>query len=117
MIRKTGTKLPSAGSLLPIIITCYCTASSAQNFSHPGGLHTQADKDRMKVKVAAAESPWIDGWNRLLHDRKAQSNYGAWAALETQSPSVIPAGSANGRRAGARKARSIRIYSPNEISI
>lgn len=44
---------------------------------HPGGLHTQADLDRMKTKVAAKESPWIDGWNVLIKDRKAQSDYKA----------------------------------------
>ena len=47
----------------------------AQNFVHPGGLHSQADLDRMKAKVAAGESPWIDGWNVLIRDPKAQSDY------------------------------------------
>jgi hypothetical protein len=48
---------------------------SAQPFVHPGGLHSQADLDRMKTKVAAGESPWIDGWNELIRDPKAQSDY------------------------------------------
>jgi hypothetical protein len=47
----------------------------AQPFVHPGGLHSQADLDRMKTKVAAGESPWIDGWNELIRDPKAQSDY------------------------------------------
>ncbi|MBW8780622.1 MAG: alginate lyase family protein [Verrucomicrobia bacterium] len=48
---------------------------SAQAFVHPGGLHTQADLDRMKTKVSAGEHPWIDGWNALLRESKAQSDY------------------------------------------
>ncbi len=44
-------------------------------FKHPGGLHTLEDLDRMKSKVAAKEHPWIDGWNRLIEDPKAQNNY------------------------------------------
>jgi hypothetical protein len=49
----------------------------AEGFVHPGGLHTQADLDRMKAKVAASESPWIDGWNALIQDWKAKSDYKA----------------------------------------
>jgi len=29
----------------------------------------------MKEKVAANEHPWIDGWNALIRDRKAQADY------------------------------------------
>ena len=47
----------------------------AQDFVHPGGLHSQADLDRMKAKVAAGESPWIEGWNALVQDRKAREDY------------------------------------------
>jgi autotransporter-associated beta strand protein len=47
----------------------------AQTFVHPGGLHTRADLDRMKARVAAGQSPWIESWNALLTNSKAQSNY------------------------------------------
>jgi hypothetical protein len=44
-------------------------------FAHPGGLHNQADLDRMRTQVAASARPWIDGWNRLLTDPQAQTSY------------------------------------------
>jgi hypothetical protein len=38
----------------------------APAFAHPGTLHTQADLDRMKAKVAAQEEPWLSGYQMLL---------------------------------------------------
>jgi hypothetical protein len=35
-------------------------------FVHPGLLHTDADFDRMRAKVAAGEEPWKSGWDRLV---------------------------------------------------
>jgi hypothetical protein len=52
-------------------------SAGAQAFVHPGGLHTQADLDRMRSKVAAGEHPWIDDWNVLIRDPKSQSSYKA----------------------------------------
>src|SRR5438309_4102614 len=47
----------------------------AQPFVHPGGLHDQADLDRMKAKVAEGAHPWIDDWNKLITDPLAQDSY------------------------------------------
>ncbi|MBW8782512.1 MAG: alginate lyase family protein [Verrucomicrobia bacterium] len=48
-------------------------------FVHPSGLHTKADLERMKVKVAAHATPWIEDWEKLIHDPLAQSGYRARA--------------------------------------
>jgi hypothetical protein len=62
---------------LLIVLFAIENFATAQTFVHPGGLHTQADLDRMKSKVAAGAHPWIDDWNILITDSKAQNNYGA----------------------------------------
>ncbi|KHK49129.1 membrane protein [Ralstonia sp. A12] len=40
-------------------------------FVHPGLLHTDVDFTRMRNKVAAKASPWIDGWNMLVDNYHA----------------------------------------------
>lgn len=40
---------------------------------HPGGLHSAEDLVRAKAKVANGESPWIDGWNKLLENNHFQA--------------------------------------------
>ncbi|MEI3802636.1 MULTISPECIES: cellulose binding domain-containing protein [unclassified Chitinophaga] len=58
-----------------LLLTSTYTQVKAQSFVHPGGLHTQADLDRMKAKVAAGAHPWIDDWNRLIADPQARNTY------------------------------------------
>lgn len=41
-------------------------SAPAPTFAHPGTLHTEADFDRMKAKIAAGEEPWVSGYNMLL---------------------------------------------------
>ena len=57
--------------------TVFSARASAREepFKHPGGLHTQTDLDRMKAKVAARETPWIEGWEALIKDRFARADY------------------------------------------
>ena len=66
-------------------------------FVHPGLNHTQADLDRMKEKVLAGESPWIDGWNALCDFRDSQSDFGA-------SPKPTIGGSDGTRQRASRDA-------------
>lgn len=51
------------------------TEITAFSFIHPGILHTQADLDRMKIKVNAGAQPWKSGWDRLVSNSFAQSTY------------------------------------------
>ncbi|UAY56043.1 alginate lyase family protein [Arachidicoccus terrestris] len=44
-------------------------------FKHPGLLLSQKDFDRIKTKVNASASPWIEGWNKLITNTHAQTNY------------------------------------------
>ena len=64
--------------LFPVLLI-YGITAMAQTFIHPGGLHTQADLDRMKTQVAAGAHPWIDSWNALIAHPKAQNTYTAAA--------------------------------------
>jgi hypothetical protein len=65
-------------TLLLFMLFCGLT-TTAQNFIHPGGLHTKADLDRMKAQVAAGAHPWIDSWNALIAHPRAQNTYTAAA--------------------------------------
>jgi hypothetical protein len=66
-------------SMMLLLLLFYGITATAQTFIHPGGLHTQADLDRMKTQVAAGAHPWIDSWNALIVHPKAQSTYTAAA--------------------------------------
>jgi hypothetical protein len=54
------------------------TASTAPYapFAHPGALHTQADFDRMKAKIAAGAAPWKTSYDQLLVSAYAQTSWG-----------------------------------------
>lgn len=65
--------------LFILLLFSFARASLASPFIHPGGLHTLVDLDRMKTNVAAGNHPWIDDWNKLVTDPKAQYTYKASA--------------------------------------
>ncbi len=47
----------------------------AQNFNHPGTLHSQDDLDRMKEKVAEQAEPWFSTWQKLIDGPHANLNW------------------------------------------
>ena len=47
-------------------------AGATRTFVHPGLLHTAADFDRMRTKVAAQAEPWLSGWNKLISNGRSQ---------------------------------------------
>ncbi|MEA5429395.1 cellulose binding domain-containing protein [Arcicella lustrica] len=83
--------------VLLTMIIMRITTLNAQTFVHPGGVHTMADLDRIKTKVLAQEHPWIDGWNNMIQDAKAQKTYVA-------NPSTTIGGSNGIRQQAARDA-------------
>lgn len=63
------------------------SVTSRRAFVHPGGVHTLEDLERIKEKVLMGESPWIDGWNLMIQDPKAQYTYKAAPAESVAGPS------------------------------
>ena len=45
-------------SVLSLLFVCMSLSGMAQGFIHPGILHTQADFDRVKEKLATGQEPW-----------------------------------------------------------
>ncbi|MCR6478159.1 alginate lyase family protein [Variovorax sp. ZS18.2.2] len=43
-----------------------------RKFAHPGLLHTESDFERMRQKVKDQAQPWLDGWNALTGNGRAQ---------------------------------------------
>src|SRR4051794_20364509 len=46
-------------------------ARPVKGFTHPGLLHSPADFERMRSRVARGEQPWTAGWQKLLANRHA----------------------------------------------
>jgi hypothetical protein len=48
------------------------SSPQARKFVHPGLLHTESDFERMRQKVKDQAQPWLDGWNALTSNGRAQ---------------------------------------------
>lgn len=57
------------------VIALFVPPVMASTFTHPGALHTQADFDRMKVKVSQHLQPWTGGWAMLAKNPHASLNW------------------------------------------
>ncbi|MEO7097880.1 MAG: LamG-like jellyroll fold domain-containing protein [Luteolibacter sp.] len=67
--------LPFSVRRIAVLIATIVAISApalAKPFVHPGLLHTEADFERMKTKVAAGEEPWLSGWKKLDESHNAQ---------------------------------------------
>lgn len=73
------------------------TATAQTTYNHPGLDLSQADLDRIKTHVLAKESPWIEGWNKMIAERDAQSDF-------TVSPKSTVGGSDGTRQRASRDA-------------
>ena len=63
-----------------------------KTFVHPGMLHSQEDFNRIIEKVDAGESPWLEGWNKLIANSHASLNY-----LASPTIKLIPGRKLSGR--------------------
>nr|WP_208329469.1 alginate lyase family protein [Streptomyces sp. 846.5] len=81
LLQLAGGVTAGAGAMALTGGTLVLGAGAAQAadgaFVHPGMLHTQADFDRMAVKVRAASSPWKPGFDKLAANAHAQSSWKA----------------------------------------
>jgi autotransporter-associated beta strand protein len=77
------------GPALAIALAFLSVQSVTAQFVHPGGLHTQADFDRMKAKVAANASPWVDSYNQMTNIWLANLNM-PWAPVTQIVRGVSP---------------------------
>lgn len=49
--------------------------SGLTSLTHPGVLHSRADLDRMRAKVAVGAEPWLNGYNVFKNDFFSRSSY------------------------------------------
>lgn len=64
--------------LITLVLALVSMTSFAQHqYAHPGIDLTQEELDRIKTNVNAYKQPWQDGWNKLLAERDARSDFKA----------------------------------------
>lgn len=106
MIKKAITFL--------VLLLLHGTFTLHAQFVHPGGAHTLADLDRMKAKVLAKEKPWIDGWNSMISNSKAQNTYVAKTSASISGADGVRQQAA--RDACAAYFNTLRWYITGDVS-
>lgn len=99
--RRGAATRPVAGGE-PSVMLAFALAAPAlgqdapRAFAHPGLLHTRADLERMRLRVAAGEEPWRGGFERLRADRHSRADWKLNGPCEvvTRAPQGSPG---NGR--------------------
>ncbi|SEF25857.1 LamG-like jellyroll fold domain-containing protein [Variovorax sp. NFACC27] len=70
--QTTTTATDTAGTVTAADPASATPEAQARKFVHPGLLHTEADFERMRQKVAAQAQPWLEGWNALTSNGRSQ---------------------------------------------
>ncbi|MET3180072.1 UNVERIFIED_ORG: hypothetical protein ABIC43_003231 [Variovorax guangxiensis] len=70
--QTTTTATGTAGTATAADPASATPESQVRKFVHPGLLHTEADFERMRQKVAAQAQPWLEGWNALTSNGRSQ---------------------------------------------
>lgn len=80
-----GASLAGAGPAAAV-------TSGLTSLTHPGVLHSRADLDRMRAKVAAGAEPWLSGYNVFKNDSFSRSTYtvAGGRATVTRDPAGDP---------------------------
>lgn len=80
----------ASASALAHVATGQADIVSSGAFVHPGLLHTQADFDRMALKVSTQTSPWIDGWKILAANSHASLSWSPRPQVEVDRGGTGP---------------------------
>ncbi|MFD3503250.1 alginate lyase family protein [Streptomyces sp. NPDC058678] len=65
----------AAGAALTGADQAAAVTSGLTSLTHPGVLHSRADLDRIRTKVAAGTEPWLSGYNAFAADFFSRSSY------------------------------------------
>lgn len=65
---------PSSGSSSDASSGGPSAPPAARTFTHPGLLHTEADLERARARIAAGTQPWVNGWGALANSGRSNLN-------------------------------------------